>query len=271
MNQITEYLNLNPKFESLIVHILSILVILAGVFISSKAIHYVGDWLLRYGTQSKSARQSQGADQEKRVATIVRLVQTTLRIVLYGFAVLVILKQLGFDITPLLTGAGVAGVAVGFGAQSLVKDVISGFFMLLEDQIRIGDAVKIAGVGGVVEKVNLRTTTLRDADGTVHIIPNGEIKSVSNSTYDFANAIVNIPVSYDVDLKKASEVIQSNLKQYNSAANYDGVVETNATHIVLRMSLRTSPQLRVRSENDMRSIMLSSLRSANITAGVSVR
>lgn len=119
-------------------------------------------------------------ERDMRVQTLVRLMDTTLRVILVGAAFLMALREVGLDITPLLTGAGIAGVALGLGAQTLVKDVIAGFFLLAEDQIRIGDAVRISGFSGKVERMELRITVLRDEDGALHIIPNSEIKAVTN-------------------------------------------------------------------------------------------
>ena len=110
-------------------------------------------------------------------------------------ALLMILRELNVDITPILTGAGIVGLAVGFGAQSLVKDIISGFFLILEDQVRVGDVANIDGTGGLVERITLRTIILRDETGTVHVIPNGSIQRLSNLTKDFSYYVTSIGVS----------------------------------------------------------------------------
>ena len=97
-------------------------------------------------------------------------------------AVLIVLRELDVDITPVLTGAGIVGLAIGFGAQTLVRDVITGFFLIVEDQVRVGDVAMVNGIGGLVEQINLRTIVLRDVEGVVHVIPNGEIKTLANRT-----------------------------------------------------------------------------------------
>ena len=97
-----------------------------------------------------------------------------------------VLRELDVDITPVLTGAGIVGLAVGFGAQTLVRDIISGFFLILEDQVRVGDVAVVNGQGGLVEEVNLRTIVLRDETGTVHVFPNGEVKTLANMSKDFS-------------------------------------------------------------------------------------
>jgi small conductance mechanosensitive channel len=108
-----------------------------------------------------------------------------------------ILRELRVDITPVLTGAGIVGLAVGFGAQTLVRDIISGFFLILEDQVRVGDVAVVNGQGGLVEAVNLRTIVLRDEEGTVHVVPNGEVKTLSNRSKDFSFYVISIAVPYE--------------------------------------------------------------------------
>jgi small conductance mechanosensitive channel len=120
-----------------------------------------------------------------------------------------ILQETGIQIAPILAGAGIVGLAFGFGGQYLIRDLISGLFIILENQYRIGDVVNINSTGGLVEDISLRMTTLRDLDGTVHHIPHGEIKMVSNLSKNFARLNVDIGISYDSDLEKVIEVINT--------------------------------------------------------------
>jgi moderate conductance mechanosensitive channel len=143
----------------------------------------------------------------KRSDTLISVIVTTLQIAIIFILFLMILSELGTNITAILTGAGVLGIAIGFGAQSLVKDVIAGLFIIMENQYRKGDVVKIAGTSGVVEEINLRRTILRDLDGIAHVIPNGEIRVASNFTKVWSRVNLNISVSYGTDLDKAMEVI----------------------------------------------------------------
>jgi small conductance mechanosensitive channel len=138
-------------------------------------------------------------ERTKRVQTLGRILQRTLVIVASSIAALMILRELGIDITPVLTGAGIVGLAVGFGAQTLVRDIISGFFLIMEDQIRVGDVAAINGQGGLVEEVNLRTIVLRDEQGAVHVFPNGEIKTLTNLTKDFSYYVLTVQVGFDHD------------------------------------------------------------------------
>ncbi|MCK5577636.1 MAG: mechanosensitive ion channel family protein [Dehalococcoidales bacterium] len=144
---------------------------------------------------------------ENRTKTLSAIISSTLGVLLFVVALFMILSEVGVDIGPLLAGAGVLGIAVGFGAQSLIKDLLGGLFILLEDQFNKGDVVKIAGIAGLVEEVNLRRTVLRDLDGIVHVIPNGVISTASNYTRDWARVNLNISVGYSEDLDHVMAVI----------------------------------------------------------------
>ncbi|HXG88737.1 MAG TPA: mechanosensitive ion channel family protein [Vicinamibacterales bacterium] len=138
-------------------------------------------------------------ERRKRAHTIAGVARRALSIVIWTTAVLIVLRELDVDITPVLTGAGIVGLAIGFGAQTLVRDVITGFFLIVEDQVRVGDVAMVNGTGGLVEQINLRTIVLRDMEGTVHVIPNGEIKTLANRTKDYSYYVVDLGVDYDAD------------------------------------------------------------------------
>jgi small conductance mechanosensitive channel len=148
-------------------------------------------------------------ERTKRAQTIGKLLQNTLVTFVAVIAGLTALRQLGVDITPALTGAGIAGLAVGFGAQTLVRDVISGFFLILEDQVRVGDVAVVNGTGGLVESVNLRTIVVRDEEGTVHVFPNGEVKTLANKSKDFAYYVISIGVPWDEDPDRVSDALRA--------------------------------------------------------------
>jgi moderate conductance mechanosensitive channel len=145
----------------------------------------------------------------KRARTLGRLIKNALTAVVLAVATLTILRELNVDIMPLLTGAGIVGLAVGFGAQTLVKDLISGVFLILDDNVRVGDVARINGTGGLVEAINLRTIVLRDHEGTVHVFPNGGITTLSNMTKDFAYAVVDVGVSYAEDADRVIDVLRA--------------------------------------------------------------
>lgn len=160
----------------------------------------------------------------KRQATLTSLFDTVVTIALAVLAALLILPDFGFNIGPILASAGIAGVALGFGAQSLVKDLLSGTFIILEQQFSIGDVVKAAGVSGAVEEVNLRTTLLRDGDGSVHVIPNGQITQVTVLTRDWSRLVLDFDIAYGADIDTASTILKKHLDAY-AAAHADFVLE----------------------------------------------
>jgi small-conductance mechanosensitive channel len=143
----------------------------------------------------------------KRSQTLGGILTQIIGIIILITALLMALSEVGVNITPFLAGAGVAGIAIGFGAQSLVKDVLNGLFIIIEDQYRKGDVANISGIGGMVEDLTLRRTIIRDLEGIVHSIPNGEVKIASNYTKDWARIKLNIPVAYGENLDRVTEVI----------------------------------------------------------------
>ncbi|MDX2154521.1 MAG: mechanosensitive ion channel family protein [Bryobacteraceae bacterium] len=146
-------------------------------------------------------------EMEKRARTLTDIVGRAASIAVWVTAILMALREgLGFEAMPLLASAGVAGIAIGFGAQSVVKDVITGLFLLMEDRIRLNDVVVINGTGGLVEEINLRTTVIRSLDGTVHIFPNGQIQTLANMTYQYSYYVFDIPVAYSQDTDKVAEI-----------------------------------------------------------------
>jgi len=152
-------------------------------------------------------REKVHIDENKR-KTLASLLKSIVRYVTYFMVAMNVLEVLGINTTSLLTAAGVGGLAIGFGAQNLVKDVISGFFLIFENQYNVGDYVEIAGVSGVVDEIGLRTTKVRDFGGQIHIIPNGEIKLVTNYSRGMMRALVNINISYEEDLNEVFSALE---------------------------------------------------------------
>lgn len=143
----------------------------------------------------------------QRENTLIRLFTWAVNSVLTVVVIITILKEIGLDIAPLLAGAGIVGIAVGFGGQYLIKDFLTGFFMMLENQYRIGDSVSLDNTSGTVEDISLRMTTLRDLNGTVHHVPHGDIKRVSNMSKDYARINLNVAVTYQAKLDKVITLI----------------------------------------------------------------
>lgn len=186
-------------------HAIAVGVILVVSFILSKSLKRVLEGVVR--RTIRGDKYSSKEAEEKRENTLINVFEATLRIVIFGAAFMMILSELGVNIGPLIAAAGVVGLALGFGGQYLIKDIIAGFFIILENQYRVGDIVSINGKNGEVQSVNLRVTALRDVDGTVHYIPNGEIKIASNMSKDFAKVNFDVGVAYNANLDKVIEVV----------------------------------------------------------------
>ena len=147
-------------------------------------------------------------ERAKRARTLGSVINKVVTIALSGVALLMVLTAIGLNIAPVLTGAGILGLAVGFGAQTLVRDVISGFFLILEDQVRVGDVAAINGTAGLVEAINLRTIVLRDGEGTVHVFPNGSITTLANRSKDFSYYVIDLGISYREDPDRVAAVLR---------------------------------------------------------------
>ena len=212
--------------------ILSIIIVALVSFVILKA-------TIPLAVKSQVNRRGRGrhADSwfQQRIDTINRIAAAAAAIVIAIIAASMILSEVGIDIGPLLVGAGIAGVAIGFGAQSIIKDFLSGLFITLEDQFNVGDVIKVGRIGGQVEEFTLRRTVLRDLGGIVHSIPNGSITKVSNFTRDYARVKLDVPVAYGEDLDHVIEVIN---RVGNELANDKG----------FKKSIKTPPQV-LRVEN----------------------
>jgi moderate conductance mechanosensitive channel len=188
--------------------------------------------------------------REKRGATISQLLRSVGRAVVLVIAGLMTVNVF-INIGPILAGAGILGLAVSFGAQSLVKDVIAGFFILVEDQFVVGDVVEAAGKSGVVEKMSLRVVMLRDLEGTLHIVPNGEIKTVSNRTRGWSRAVVDVAVAYNEDVDRAIGVIRDEAEKLQADDEWKvlldgipevwGVEKVEESAVLIRMVARMQP------------------------------
>jgi small conductance mechanosensitive channel len=180
-------------------HGVNLLIIVVGAFIVIRTANLAIDHF-----QFKLARRHATGDLEwQRRATTLGVILTGVVNATVGFvAILMLLRELSIDIVPILTGAGIAGLAIGFGAQNLVRDVISGFFLILEDQVRIGDLARINGVGGTVEQINLRTIVLRDGEGAVQVFPNGTITALANLSKQFSYAVVDVKIAYSENVDR---------------------------------------------------------------------
>jgi moderate conductance mechanosensitive channel len=179
-------------------------------------IAWVATWLMKSALQrfevrlvgKATARGESSLESRKRIETIVRLLKQAGLLAIWITFFLIILREIGVEVGPLIASAGIVGLAIGFGAQNLVRDVISGFFIILENQIRVGDVAVINGTGGLVEAINFRTTVLRDLAGIVHFFPNGTITTLSNMTTEWSAYVFDIGVAYKENTDEVIEVIR---------------------------------------------------------------
>jgi moderate conductance mechanosensitive channel len=188
--------------------------------------------------------------REKRGRTISQLLRSVGRVVIITIAILLTFNVF-INIAPILAGAGILGLAISFGAQSLVRDIISGFFILLENQFAVGDVIDAAGKSGVVERMTMRVVVLRDLEGTMHVIPNGEIKVVSNKTRGWARAVVDITVPFTEDVDRILDLLRDEAEQFSKdpvwSVQLDGPVEVLGVEelrdnsLVIRTLLKTQP------------------------------
>ncbi|MGA9596654.1 MAG: mechanosensitive ion channel family protein [Acidimicrobiia bacterium] len=163
--------------------------------------------LLQY--RSRSLAMAQATEQSKqRAQTLGSVMRSTTTAIIYTLALLMALAQIEVNLGPLIASAGIAGIALGFGAQSIVKDFLSGFFMLVEDQYGVGDIIDVGEAAGVVEAISLRTTKIRDVNGTLWFVPHGEIARVANKSQQWSRAVLDIEVAYDTDIDNARRVIK---------------------------------------------------------------
>lgn len=184
-----------------------IIFIIIGAIILNKVITSFIEKAVRIAVRPD--RTSSQEAEEKRENTLIQIFNTTARIGIMIIASLMVLEEFGVEIAPILAAAGIVGLAFGFGGQYLIRDIISGLFIILENQYRVGDVVSFDNASGTVQEISLRKTTLRDLDGTVHHIPHGEIKKVSNLSKDFSRINLDMGVSYNTNLEHVISVINT--------------------------------------------------------------
>jgi moderate conductance mechanosensitive channel len=195
--------------NDLFAHGIRIVAILGTAYVVNRILQALFPKVRTHILRQMAAFRGSDTELEKRATTLSGIIRKTVGVIIWIVAVMMALREAGFDVAPILAGAGVAGLAVGFGAQSLVHDVISGAFILLENQIRVNDVAVINGTGGLVEQINLRTTVLRGIDGTVHIFPNGTIQTLANMTHGYSYYVFDMGVAYKEDTDRVSEVLKS--------------------------------------------------------------
>jgi small conductance mechanosensitive channel len=229
-----------------------IAILIAAVIVTKIISRFVTELRSRIVDKMKEHRGGEPTlELEKRAATIGGIIRKTAAIVVWALALAMALREVGFDIAPILAGAGVIGLAVGFGAQNLVRDVITGLFMLMENQVSVNDIAVINGTGGLVEEINLRTTVLRGLDGTVHVFPNGAITTLSNMTREFSFYVFDVGVAYKEDTDRVVEVLHGISEQMRQEEEFRplilepldvlGVDQFGDSAVVVKVRLKTVP------------------------------
>ncbi len=231
-----------------------IIILTIIVFIAFKMVRFTFKRMTRILSSRANKNANVDTDEAvKRINTLTNILHMIIKVILWAVYLMMILQKFGINIAPILASAGIIGLAVGFGAQELVRDFISGFFIILENQVRTGDIALINGTGGLVEKIELRTITLRDFSGIVHVFQNGKINSVSNMTKDWSAMVFDIGVAY----KENPQLVMDVMKQVgdelrNDAAFKDNILEPIEifgldqfadSAIVIKARLKTRPSM----------------------------
>jgi moderate conductance mechanosensitive channel len=227
-------------------------------------------------------RKGHGIGHTQQVRTITGVIRSVGVFLIVFFTGMSVLKD-GFQINiePLLASAGIAGLAIGFGAQTLVKDVINGFFILVEDQYEVGETIRAAGVSGTVEEISMRRTTLRDGDGTLHIVPNGAIQIVSNMTRDWSQVTLHVAADYSENSDRVVDLLKEVAKEfYNDAEFKDdlvaepqvpGIERVHGSEVDYLMLVKVRPGKQYAVARELRRRIKTSFEKNNVKAGAPVQ
>jgi small conductance mechanosensitive channel len=220
-------------------------------FLASKAIRLAITHFEKLLIQAGEDREPVPGAAQKQITTLTGLLRTLAVSVVWAIVVIIALDQLGLDITPVLASAGILGLAIGFGAQNLVRDIISGFFIILENQVRLGDVAIVNGTGGLVENISFRTITLRDLAGVVHVFPNGTITTLSNMTKGWSGYVIDVGVAYKEDTDHVSQVMVSVAEEMRQDPKFArkmiepieilGVDNFGSSEVVIKARFKTLP------------------------------
>ncbi len=226
---------------------------------------------------ASSADPASELDAPRRIAranSISQVVASSVSVVIWVIALLLVLGELDIELAPLIAGAGIAGVALGFGAQSIVKDCLTGLFMLMEDQFGIGDVVDLGEASGTVERISLRATVLRGLDGTVWHVPNGEVVRVGNRSQLWSVAVVDVVVGYDADVPAASQLLEQTARELVEREEHSadvleapellGVEAATAEGVLVRLTVKTTPGAQFRLQRALRQAVKQAFDDAGI-------
>lgn len=250
----------------------SIIVIILTIAVAAGALWLV-NWVARLAVKRVTATEME-PDRRARIRTVISAAKNTLRVVILALATMGILAGFGLNFGPILAAAGIAGLAVSLGAQTLIKDFIGGLIILLEDQYRVGDSISVNGVDGSVERITLRRTNLRTGDGVLFVVPNGDIRTVGNNTRDWSRASVELNLAYGGDIPKAVAA----LKEAMSRAAEDPAIkpalleapeilgwnQTNDLGVRVRMQAKVKPGQQWGVARELRRLALDALHEADV-------
>lgn len=225
---------------------------------------------------NKSIDGTEGLSRERRqqTKTFIQIVAWIVSVSVICIGVLMLLSYLGVDLTPLLASAGIAGLALSLGAQTLIKDYIGGFIILAENQFVVGDDIQLETLSGQVERITLRATYVRDIHGIQYIVPNGEIRIVANQNKEWANAIAEVNVAYEDDLTMVTEILKKTADTYASESEFRqdilgesrviGPVAMGEWAVTMRVSLKVRPEIRLEVSRELQKVLLSALKEQGI-------
>jgi moderate conductance mechanosensitive channel len=251
------------------------LIRIAAILIGGGLLAWLARWAIGRFEQRIASADSHRPDQSlQRARTLSGVLRAVAVIVIWVVAVIMALEAAGVAIGPLIAAAGIGGIAIGFGAQSLVKDFFSGFFMVMERQLDVGDVVEVAGVQGAVETLGLRTTVVRSLDGSRHVVPNGEIRVTTNHTKEFSRYLIDLPVPYERDTDEVARIAGEVVERMRAETRFRGVILGPATilgvddyadsSVNLRMYLETQPGKQWEAGREFRRRMKAALEQAGI-------
>ena len=256
------------SFESLL---LSSAVIVALAALGLAAAHLLAGRICRIVQATKALDK----EREQQLVTLVQIAHWVANVLIVTVALLTLLSTWGVDVAPLLAGAGVAGLAVGLGAQTLLQDLIGGFIILIENQYAVGDVIQIGGVSGTVEQITLRATRVRDINGNLHIIPNGEARIVSNLTKDWSRALVDVGVAYEEDLNRVIRVLENAAAEFARDRAFEpqlleppqvlGPVSLGDWAVTVRVMVKTRPGEQWGIARELQQRILAACERENIT------
>ena len=257
MDNWPDWLDFSSDIWQMVLRVLAILAVLL-------IIRYFGTSIIDKVVRKAitSDRYASAKAEKMREDTLISILNAILKVSIWIFGSMLLLVQLGVNIGPLIAGASIAGVAIGFGAQTVVRDFVSGIFIILENRYRVGDVIKLAGITGTVEAITVRQTIVRDYEGNKHFVPNGAIEVATNLSMDYSNLVLNIDTSYDADVERIKEVVNSVGRKLAEDPEYKKLIieapsflrvqEFGAHSVVIRITGRLKPGSQWQIAGEMR-------------------